>query len=607
MSNANAAVTSPTTIASGFKVSPRILDHLGIAAYNSVKKCLAELVANAYDADATRVDIGMPDVLDENAVIQVEDNGLGMSPADVDQHYLLVGRDRRREEGERSPAGRLIIGSKGIGKLAGFGIASRVDVTTWKDHVQSQVTLDRRAFDDFNTLSLCEIPIRSARTERSTGTSIRLSLLGSNLDLPETDNLRKHLYKSLPQKPDFRIFVNGIECSAADVPGERHDFLEEIPSLGPVSGFYIITASRQSAPGLAVRVRDRVVTEPSLFGLDTKSHGFFTAEKVIGELNADFLDPENATDGGRRDLINTSRDGFLEDSPEVKKLEAWAGDFLKHVVQGVDTEEQKRRTNALLSRPEISQRLGQMPPHVRATARKVVAAVIAKLRNVEEDEAAALIEWIVRYYESNVLRELVKAIVAADVGDVQRLSDLIHEWGVKQVNDVVALIREQIDIIAKLEELIGSDRAREIEVHKLIESNLWLVREGLELWSSDKPLKTLLDGEIDRLYEDKRALRPDLVCRSRAEGHEAVILEFKKPAETIQMSHVTQAMEYEGLIQAHRPGIRFETFVVGRQYDPGVLASRDKLDRAGLHLWSLQDILQRARLRFEQILTILGR
>jgi hypothetical protein len=66
-------------------------------------------------------------------------------------------------------------------------------------------------------------------------------------------------------------------------------------------------------------------------------------------------------------------------------------------------------------------------------------------------------------------------------------------------------------------------------------------------------------------------------------------------------------LEYEGLIKKHRPNIQFVTFVVGRIYDAGVLAIRDKQAKAGLHLWSFEEILQRARARFEKILEILGR
>jgi hypothetical protein len=212
-----------------------------------------------------------------------------------------------------------------------------------------------------------------------------------------------------------------------------------------------------------------------------------------------------------------------------------------------------------------------------------------------------------RYYESNVLKELMNAIASADIREAEKLAGLVNEWGLSQLNSVVGLVETQINIISRLEELISSNRAYEIDIHRLIENNLWLVREGLELWSSDKPLKTVLEGHLTKLYEGREDIRPDLICRSRDEGNEAVILEFKRPKETVKMSHVTQALEYEGIIKQHRPNISFATYLVGREYDPGVLAIREKQVLAGLHLWSFEEILQRTRARFEEILTILGR
>jgi hypothetical protein len=129
----------------------------------------------------------------------------------------------------------------------------------------------------------------------------------------------------------------------------------------------------------------------------------------------------------------------------------------------------------------------------------------------------------------------------------------------------------------------------------------------VELWSSDKPLKKVLDQQVDTLYKGREEIRPDLICRSREGGSEAVILEFKRPKEMIVMDHVTQALEYEALLKKHRPNIAFKTYLVGRQYHPSVLAARDKLEAASLHLWSVDEILHKARLRFERILEILGR
>ncbi len=71
--------------------------------------------------------------------------------------------------------------------------------------------------------------------------------------------------------------------------------------------------------------------------------------------------------------------------------------------------------------------------------------------------------------------------------------------------------------------------------------------------------------------------------------------------------HVTQAMEYEGILRKSRPNISFKTYVIGREYDPSVLAMKTKLEGADVFFWSFDEVLQRARMRFERILTILGR
>lgn len=100
------------SIKTTFKFAPRLLDHLGISAYNSVRKCIAELVANSYDADAEKVSIQLPDIIDENALFEIEDDGIGMSPQEIENNFLLVGRNRRKN-GERTAKNRLVIGITG--------------------------------------------------------------------------------------------------------------------------------------------------------------------------------------------------------------------------------------------------------------------------------------------------------------------------------------------------------------------------------------------------------------------------------------------------------------------------------------------------------------
>ena len=97
-----------------------LVKHLGLSMYRGAVPALAELIANAWDADADSVKLTIPfDTGLTDEVIQVRDDGCGMSWDDVEKAYLVVGRDKRKAVGDdRSPGGRLLMGRKGLGKLA---------------------------------------------------------------------------------------------------------------------------------------------------------------------------------------------------------------------------------------------------------------------------------------------------------------------------------------------------------------------------------------------------------------------------------------------------------------------------------------------------------
>lgn len=577
-----------------FKVSARILDHLGVSAYNSIKKCLVELAANAYDADATEVRITLPDVLDQNALIEISDNGKGMSPVEVEDEFLFIGRNRRESGKATTEKGRKIIGSKGIGKFAGFGIASTLELSTRKEGKLSRVTLNRKMFDDFADLAEQEIKINVSETEMENGTRILLTSFDNNLNLQEKEELRHFIINALPRKNDFVVFVNDIECTVDDIPGQKEQIAVHVGDYGEMAGFYKIAKNKQKHAGISIRVHGRIVTEPNLFDISHRSHGFFTTQKIVGEVNADFLDQ----------FINTSRDGFLEDSPVVQESKKEISSLLSRIVQGLDETEKKERTERILVKPEISNRLEKLPPHIRGTAKSIVVDLVSKLKGVEEETSTELIEWMLRYFESNVLKELMSAIIASELADTEKLVELIKDWGLKQVNNVVDLIKAQINIIEKMEAIVASDKSLEIDVHKLIENNLWLIREGLELWSSNKQLRTVLGNHLDELYKDKKELRPDLICRSR-NGNEAIIIEFKRPKEKIVMEHVTQILNYKTIIKSKFPNLKYTLYVVGKTYGQEVLDSRENIIE--INFWSYSEILQKSRVRFENILKILGR
>lgn len=96
-------------------ISRLTVDKLGVRLYDRVSAVLAELVANSYDADATEVIIAAPmdemlatkhqgQLIDKNYTIEITDNGIGMTPEQVNDFYLRVGAERRKDvrRGDRS-------------------------------------------------------------------------------------------------------------------------------------------------------------------------------------------------------------------------------------------------------------------------------------------------------------------------------------------------------------------------------------------------------------------------------------------------------------------------------------------------------------------------
>ncbi|MCM1079321.1 MAG: ATP-binding protein, partial [Bacteroidales bacterium] len=109
---------------------PHTIEHLGIKMYSVLPNAIAELIANAYDAEASRVDINLQDD-GEQKQISVIDNGVGMSFDEINEKFLRIGRKRRSEDDGWSPnKKRKVTGRKGLGKLAFFGIGDVITVIT---------------------------------------------------------------------------------------------------------------------------------------------------------------------------------------------------------------------------------------------------------------------------------------------------------------------------------------------------------------------------------------------------------------------------------------------------------------------------------------------
>ncbi|WP_299030233.1 ATP-binding protein, partial [uncultured Campylobacter sp.] len=108
-----------------FSTANNAVTHLGRNLYSTTPPALAELVANSYDAYATKVDIQI-----EKSYIIIADNGKGMSVDELRNKYCRIGNPKQSEAVFNNLPERKPMGKKGIGKLAAFSIGNKYEVFT---------------------------------------------------------------------------------------------------------------------------------------------------------------------------------------------------------------------------------------------------------------------------------------------------------------------------------------------------------------------------------------------------------------------------------------------------------------------------------------------
>jgi signal transduction histidine kinase len=78
------------------RFDPNTIEHLGVKMYATLPPVIAEIVSNSYDAEAKNVKIWLYDETSEKKII-IEDDGHGMSFDDINNQFLRIGRNRRKD------------------------------------------------------------------------------------------------------------------------------------------------------------------------------------------------------------------------------------------------------------------------------------------------------------------------------------------------------------------------------------------------------------------------------------------------------------------------------------------------------------------------------
>ena len=311
------------------RLSYKIVELFSEGLYASPNKALEELVANAFDAGAQRVQVLLsPNLHDQAATIAVIDDGEGMDAAGLRQHWLIGISNKRKLPA--LPRGRQQIGKFGIGKLATYVLAERLTHITksgarYYSTSMDFTAIDKRVEKEVEPKVPITIPLRELTAAQAkqalkpwldtaafknagmplfgkgapkSWTVTVMSALKRKVHEIKPATLAWILSTALPLRPDFSIWLNGKKLvpskqgkgllkrwvlgkDLTDLPKPKDIGASEDPNADPASEhrFGLDVPGLGRVTGYAEAYKDLLTGKSDELG---RSHGFFVY--VFGRL-----------------------------------------------------------------------------------------------------------------------------------------------------------------------------------------------------------------------------------------------------------------------------------------------------------------------------------
>ncbi|MCH7580505.1 MAG: ATP-binding protein [Chloroflexi bacterium] len=610
-----------------FSLHPNLLSRqLGSDMYRA-PDALKQLVANALDAESSRVDVKIAfNDLDAPMQVVVSDDGCGIAPEEMAQAFGAVGTHVARPT-----ASRETIGSRGIGRFAVFSLAAEARWETISDAdgvrtKQSWVMVPGRQ----------EIEIEAEEVgNEATGTVISLTLsqrqdvlrLFSGVTM-----VKRVLFNSFAgylarYDAEVGIWVNNEKVSLDEFVDERET--EEIEAHDEVPG------ARLTHMVLSQQVEQMF---PSILVFAT--HGTTVSQEPLAEESIPGRKYLGLVDSGYlSELTNTSKSELAEFDPGFLALREETSKRAKQFI----VERQSGRAREFLERARLQNFYPYKEPPttpVDGYRRQLYDNILLtmeetyKIGNASLSQQKLIFGLTQQLMHSEDLSSVLTNVLGLTGEEVARFAALLRRTSLNSIIAVADLLVDRIRFLDEMQVLVYGQRSEWVkersQLHKILERHTWLFGERFHLMGSDRRLYGLLpevaaaltdgqDDEESRIDVDG-SLRdiPDLyLARTNwnegARFHEHLIVELKRPSVRITEEHVGQLKRYSAEIvgspvwgqkkESHRftfvlvssdvsKNVR-DSYQVGEE--PGFL-SRPQLDHP-TELWALRwsDYLDRRR------------
>lgn len=466
---------------------------------------LTELVANAWDAGATRVDLILPSEI--NGTLTVTDNGHGMTSSQFKKRWMTLRYDRQKHQGPNVefPAGKLVrprkaYGRNGVGRHGLLCFADEYEVQTWRDGTLATFVVGTESGPS-------PFVLRSEKLGQKNGAGTRLAV-DVTRKLPDAEEILTVLAARFVHDPEFEIRVNGVQRPFTEIDGRVSEETLDLGG-GRSATVIVIDSTRLNHSsvhqGIAFWVQRRLVGSPSwaigqVANFDGRTR-FARRYKVIVDTQGYEADVEPdwtafCTTDAVRDLYRATAEhiGKVAQYLAAEVVEAASEDALT-----------QNRTDLAM--------LGQGARLEVAEFTKVIAQAHP---TISPDFLVTAVKAVIHLEKTKSGAALLQKLSALPPNDIDGLDRLLTEWTVKDALRVLDEIDSRISVIETIRRLADDPNTDELHtLHPLILRSRWLF--GPEFESQEYCSNVTLQTVARELFKSSEARfinerqRPDIV------------------------------------------------------------------------------------------------
>lgn len=480
---------------------------------------------------------------------------------------------------------RRVMSRKGIGKLAGFGIANRVEVRTVRENQITHFAMDyekiKRVEQD---LSRYEVQFRASMAKRFTILSemFRVKINGHFLDKQEQDF-------------QFRFPQGKKAWDDTDIDGAgtvRYWF-----------GFTPKPIRDEGARGVAVHCRGKLAQTPWFFDLKGGGYQSYGLQYLTGEIQADFLD---RTDG--EDLIATDRGSVRWNEPPADVLKKWAAEKLNQLIKNWYIGRTKEKQN----RPIVKKYL-DMADKLPKRQRDLYLTFVKKLTDIpqldndseELDKLDELVQFGYNASTNQGFLDVIRQLNAVGDSDRKEIEKVFREWDIIEAINAAQLVRGRIEVVRAFEKMIESGAKEKPDLHNYLKQYCWLIDPTWDKLDDEKNLDNILAKHfaVEKSSNSNGRKRLDFFCKGDA--GRLFVVEIKS-AEHVCKSreelnqlefYVDYLRKYESKNNDLRKPSRkiIQGFLIAADYDDKLSGAIERNAMDGIYVKKWTDLLRTAK------------